>query len=385
MSRVPSPAPPSLPTLTDTAGPSRARLSSLDIARGLFLITSVTTVSVLPPRPEWLRHPPWFGVTVYDVIFPLFVTLSGVGLAFAYQNRPPARVTARRVIVLIVVGVIYTALFSGHTDLATLRLTGVLQLYAVLVLLSAMMHLVVRTARGWALVTMGAALTLTVLYWWFASRCTIGVMSPDCNPSRIIDGAILGEHMYAQGSRGHDPEGLVAIGGAFVTAAAGTTAGHIALAARGRSSTVARQALLRLCTWTVVCAMLGTLFALIVEPFKRLWTPGFGLLTAALGLLIFTVVFSVIDVQSSRRGAARRFDRLTWPLVALGRNSLLVYFGSHLLSAFLLRNGQPSYAERIGSALGWLGGPQLAFMLLSLALWWGAAMILHHLRIYVRP
>lgn len=362
--------------------PSRPRIASLDVARGLFLITSVTSVSVLAPVPQWLRHPAWFGVTPYDLIFPLFVTLSGVGLAFAYRRYTSPRVTARRVLVLLLVGIVYTALFSGHVDLSTLRLTGVLQLYAVLVLAAAVLHTVIRSARGWAVVTLAAALVATAAYYWFESRCPSGVLAPTCNPSGVIDTRIFGAHMYAEGRLGHDPEGVVAIGGAFITAAAGTTAGHIAIDARDGS---ARVGLVRLCLWTATCAVLGVVLAQVVEPFKRLWTPSFALLAAALGLLVFTLVYTLVDVWLGR---VRQISThpAAWPLVALGRNSLLVYFGSHLVAVFLRRTGgEVSYAERIGEALAPLGGPQIAFVVFSLAVWWAIAMVLHRRQIYVRP
>lgn len=371
-------------------GPGR-RIGSLDVARGLFLIVSVLSASVLAPVPDWLQHPAWFGVTPYDLIFPLFVTLSGIGLAFAYRRRTDVRATARRVVVLIVVGLVYTAIYSGHTSLETLRLTGVLQLYAALVLVAAVLHRVVGTARGWAAVTVGSAVVGTIVFAWFEARCPTGVLSPTCNPSGVLDGRLFGGHMYAAGERGHDPEGVVAICGAFVTAAAGTTAGHIAVEARRGS---ARVGVVRLAIWAVTCAVLGLLLALSVEPFKRLWTPSFALLAAALGVLIFAVVHAVVDVRLGRESAslARTDGRggpgrvIVWALTALGRNSLLVYFGSHLMSALMMRWGGPrTYGERIGEALAVLGGPQIAFMTASLALWWAVAALLHRRGIYVRP
>lgn len=360
----------------------RPRVASLDVARGLFLVASVTSASVIEPLPRWLRHPAWFGVTPYDLIFPLFVTLSGVGLAFAYRRRTAPRVTARRVVVLVLVGIAYTALTSGQASSGSLRLTGVLQLYAALVLASALLHTVVRTARGWALLTVGAALLGTAVFAWFEARCPSGVLAPTCNPSGVLDGRIFGAHMYAEGRRGHDPEGLVAVCGAMVTAAAGTTAGHLVLDARAGS---ARAGLVRLCGWLVACALLGVALAQVVEPFKRLWTPSFALLAAALGLLVLTLTYAVVDVWLGRvRGRAEH--PLTRPFVALGRNSLLVYFGSHLGAVLLMRSGgEHSYAERIGEALAVLGGPQVAFMLGSLAVWWALALVLHRHRIYVRP
>ncbi|MCE0485706.1 heparan-alpha-glucosaminide N-acetyltransferase domain-containing protein [Ornithinimicrobium sediminis] len=354
---------------------------SLDVARGLFLIASVTTASALPPVAPWMRHPAWFGVTPYDLIFPLFVTLSGVGLAFAYRSPTPTTVTVRRVLVLLSVGVLYTAVHGDHYQLSTLRLTGVLQLYAVLVLVAAALHQVTRTSRGWAVITVVTVLVSTLAYLWAEQQCPGSLLTPECNPSRWIDGRLLGEHMYAQGRLGHDPEGVVAIAGAFLTAAAGTTAGHLVLDARRGSP---RVGVVRLAVWTVYCAAAGAALATVVEPFKRLWTPSFSLLAGALGLVILLVAYVTFDVLMRERGVRAR-DRATWPLVALGRQSLLVYFGSHLLAVLLIRNGDPSIAQRLGEWVPLPGGPGAGFVVLSLVLWWGIAMLLHRAKVYVRP
>lgn len=372
----------SAPPVAARAGAARRRIVSLDVARGLFLVVSVASASVIAPVPDWLKHPAWFGVTPYDLIFPLFVTLSGIGLAFAYRRRTDPVRTLRRVVVLALVGVVYTALYSGHTDLDTLRLTGVLQLYAVLVAAAALLHLVVRSARGWAVLTLVAAAVGTLTFLWFASRCPTGVLTPSCNPSGVLDGALLGVHMYAQGERGHDPEGLVAIAGAFVTAAAGVTAGHLAMDARDGPG---RAGLVRLAAWVVTCALAGLALAELVEPFKRLWTPGFALQSASLGLVIFTLTFAVLDVWLARRATGGALGVVIWPLVALGRNSLLVYFGSHLGAALLMRGGgSTSWAEQVGAALP-RTTPQVGFVLVSLAVWWAVALVLHRHRLYVRP
>lgn len=357
------------------------RFASLDASRGLILILQICVISVLAPVPDQLRHAAWFGVTVFDLVFPLFVTLSGVGLAFAYRRRSDVLVTTRRVVVLFLVGLLYTALISGNYDVTDLRITGVLQLYAVLVLVSALLHTVVRTARGWALITVAAALVSVAVLLWWESRCTIGVLSPECNPSLTIDTAIFGDRMYRGGGSGHDPEGLVAICGAFITAAAGTTAGHIAI--RTRTGSV-RRGLVQLGLWTMACAGLGSLLSLVVEPFKRLWTPSFALLTASLGLMLFTLTLAALDGWLATRAEPDRHP-LTRPLIALGRNSLLVYFGSHFVAALLQRFGDPSLAERLAEAVSWLGGPRVGYLLLSLAFWWGLTIVLHRYRIYVRP
>lgn len=44
------------------------RYPSLDAARGLMLISSLATVSMLPPRGYQWDHSPWLGVRLYDLI-----------------------------------------------------------------------------------------------------------------------------------------------------------------------------------------------------------------------------------------------------------------------------------------------------------------------------
>jgi hypothetical protein len=77
----------------------------------------------------------------------------------------------------------------------------------------------------------------------------------------------------------------------------------------------------------------------------------------------------------------------SYPLLALGRNSLLVYFGSHILTS-LLDHESPSgvpYSQLIADAVTIVGPPQLTWTLLLLAFWIGLAMLLHRHRIYLRP
>ncbi|GAA1629015.1 heparan-alpha-glucosaminide N-acetyltransferase domain-containing protein [Georgenia ruanii] len=353
------------------------RVTALDWARGLLLIASVCSEAVLSPRPAQLQHPAWSGMTAYDLIFPLFVTLSGCGLAFAYKNQVPARTTARRVVVLLLAGLAYNAVTTAELTWATFRVTGPLQVYAVLVLVIASLHHVVRTARAWALTTLVASGALAAALARAAAGCPGGALTPECNPSGAIDGPLLGAHMYAAGVLGHDPEGLVAICGTFVTAAAGVTAGHLAV--RYRRS---RLAPVWLGGWAVVVGGAGAVLTEWVEPMKRLWTPSFGLMTAALGVAILAIGYLLHDIPTRAGWAAVR-ARLGVPLIALGRNSLLVYFGSHVAHSLLLRTGEPPLAERIAQAVALDADPRLEFVLVSLAAWWLLALVLHWRRIYV--
>ena len=60
---------------------------------------------------------------------------------------------------------------------------------------------------------------------------------------------------------------------------------------------------------------------------------------------------ALLDLPAGKRWQKIR-ERIAWPHLGLGRNSLLVYFGSHLLIFVLLsRGGDPPWALRMAGAV----------------------------------
>ncbi len=364
--------------------PGKVRIVSLDVARGWMLITSVTSVAVLAPRPDWLVHASWRGITLYDLIFPLFVTLSGVGMAFAYKRKVDLKVTLRRVVVLTTVGLLYNGVSSGSWDPSAFRFTGVLQLYAVLVAVIALAHFVLKTWKAWAITTLVSSALFALLFCYIASNCVLGTPTPMCNLSLAIDYPLFGDHMLAQGRLGHDPEGLVSILGAILTAIGGTTAGHMTLQ---YMNTNLRSLGLRLTAWAGVLLVWGFGLSFLFPAFKRLWTPPFALIAGSAGLLLFATAFLAFDLIG-RSLNSPTVAKVAWPFAALGRNSLLVYFGSHLVIAVLARNYLPGsdipLTYQIAEAIS-VGLPgNLEFVLLNLVAWWVLAIVLHRKQIYIR-
>jgi predicted acyltransferase len=353
----------------------------LDSARGLLLVVNILMIATFAPRPEQLNHAEWVGVNAVDTIFPLFVTFSGIGLAFAHRNGVGWPRMLRRSLLLLAIGLAYNAIMAGTTDLDELRFAGPLQVYAVLVLVIGMLHLVLRGPVAWGLATVAVAAAQTYLLTAWQAGCPGAELTPTCNPSRVVDVAVLGaDHIYRQGASGHDPEGLVVVLGALVTAMVGTTAGHIAL--RYRRSWQAPAILL---AWAALVAGLMLASAELLPAMKRLWTTPFALGVAALGIACFALCIVALD-----RKTFRAWDRvrgpLTYPLVALGRNSLLVYFGSHLLLHVLEdHGGEVTWAQTLSERVDVLGDPELSYMLFMVLLWVAVTAVLHQRRIYLRP
>lgn len=377
-------------------GPATRRLIGLDVARGLMLVVSVA-VNAWLTMPGWFTHAPWAGVHPLDLVFPVFVTLSGCGLAFAYGRHVAVGATLRRVAILLLAGFAYNAFnqfaVTGRVEWATFRTVGVLQLYAALVLAVALLHLVLRRWWHWPLLTIGLAAAYSLGLTAFAGGCPGGALTPECNPSGVLDPAIFGaDHLYLQGSLGHDPEGIVAFAGALIAACGGASIGHIL-------RTPALHGAGRLVVGSLVAASFGvTAIAIVsasgsvVEPMKRLWTPPFGLAVAAACGLALLVLHAMLDSGRGPRQRRRALDTVLYPLIALGRNSLLVYFGSHAVMVALLCwprgpdiPGAGAYAYRIAATAPFGLDAALWLVVLAVGAWTALASVLHWRGIYLRP
>ena len=126
---------------------------------------------------------------------------------------------------------------------------------------------------------------------------------------------------------------------------------------------------------------------------KRLWTAPFALGVAAVVVLVLLVGHLLLD-RPRREGRRSLVRAAAWALVALGRKSLLVYFGSHLLMLVLTRlpaggggggAGERSLAVAASEAVAVAGHPQLTWSVLLLVSWVALACGLHARGLYLRP
>lgn len=388
---VPSPTP---STPTARPAPAKRRIASLDWARGWMLIASVSVNSLLV-IPAWFGHASWEGVNPIDWIFPTFVTLSGCGLAFALGRVVRPGPLIKRFVVLMLVGLVYNAVISWSLDVFTWRISGVLQLYAVLVALISFMHLVTKTWQGWAVITALLALGHSYIILSYGRGCPAGVTTPTCNPSGVLDSVVFSSaHMYSGGAAGYDPEGVVVIMGALVSAAAGATVGHLLRALSNRAQETGsgpKNAILPLIAAVVYFLALAFFLKYIFPVFfgadlpimKKLWTAPFALILASTTTAALLLGHLMLD----RNNVSPWFKTLNYPLVSLGRNSLFVYFGSHVLTSLLNRpffDGQSvsgAFLDLFPSVLP----AQVVWTAIMLAFWIPLATWMNTRRIYLRP
>ena len=317
---------------SSSAPTSAGRLRSVDAFRGAVLaLMLLTPATGSLERFPLLRHAPWNGLTISDLIFPTFLVTSGLSLAFLL--RPPVtRATkwrlVRRCVLLIVLGLVYNAYGATGFDLDRLRVTGVLQTIGITGAVSAVAVLATRRADGSDrhLVLAAVAVALPAAYglglWALSDRCTpVGA----CSPYRSFDVAVFGaHHVYGAGVPGWDPEGLLPAVTASSLVMVGYLAGRLVRAQRRR---LAAAGLALVCGGVVLVGV-GQLLDGLQPINKRLLTPAFVATAAGVALCVFAAFVVVFDVLPSPR---RLLDGASWPLVALGRNALVVYLGERLL------------------------------------------------------
>ncbi|MBW8172650.1 hypothetical protein K0651_06245 [Ornithinimicrobium sp. Arc0846-15] len=166
----------------------------------------------------------------------------------------------------------------------------------------------------------------------------------------------------------------------------GATFGHLILAGRASG-----QRLHLLARGGALISLVFLAFALIsiaaptalggesLIVMKRLWTPPFALLIGVpVGL--FLLITNVLIDSGTKSARARKAQALR-PFIALGRNFLLVYFGSHVLNSLLRRSGV--FGVLVGvfpcEAAAMWGMP-----VLSVIAWSTLTFVLNRKKIYLR-
>lgn len=343
---------------------SRPRLTSLDVFRGLVVALLVFVEWVLPaPGYTWLRHSPWNGMRVPDVVFPAFLFM--VGASSSLATRVDLRKLVRRSIVLVGLGLLFNAWGGAGADLESLRLPGVLQMIGIAGLLAGLVAAVVRRPMHAAGVAFGLVAVHGLLLSHVPLDCGAGRLVPDCSLPWAVDRHVFGlAHVYHLGDFGHDPEGLVnAVFGATALVLLGWAAGRFLYREGDRMATGVLAAV----------ALAGAGFAALVWPLnKRLWTPTFGLLLAAGCTLVLLGLAVLLDGRAHRRPQPVR-----WTFTALGRNALLVYVGQHVVLSALFAT--PHGADNLAFQLLDPFGSPVGVAVAAVVGWTAIAAALHAL------
>jgi predicted acyltransferase len=300
------------------------RDGSLDALRGLTVILMILVNLQGSDAAAFalLKHAPWDGLTLADLVFPVFLLVTGLSVPLAL-DRSPRRIDwaaiLRRTALLFLIGVVLGWLIKPSLDPAMIRWAGVLQRIAIVYLVCA----VVVAARPGPWLAALLAVALLVLH----SVLLLMVAAPgEVAPSLAAGSGLSGwlDRTYLPG-RVHritwDPEGLLSTVSAIANGLIGVAAIRAILSQR-----LSNLSLLMVAALLIVA---GLAIAPSLPLNKALWTASFVLVTSGIGLVLWALLRSSWALVGQNRIAA-------W-LAHVGRVALTVYVVHMLMIAVLVR------------------------------------------------
>ena len=308
------------------------RLLSLDLFRGLTVAAMilVNDPGDGPSAYAPLKHSNWNGWTPTDLVFPFFLFIVGVAMAFSFRSRLDRGESRAgllqhvlwRGLVLFALGIFLNG-FPNHYHLATLRVYGVLQRIAICYVITALLEL----WTGWR-AQIAVAVACLAGYWILMRYVAvpgfgvpthdIPLLDPDRNLVAWLDRKLLMGHLY-EGTR--DPEGLLSNIPAVATCLLGLLTGKwmkTAYAARIKAGAMIAAG--------VVALAIGRSMHFWFPINKKLWTSSFVIFTAGLALIFLAALYWLSDVKQHRGFWTR-------PILVFGANAIAVYFLSEALAA----------------------------------------------------
>ena len=324
------------------------RLQSLDVLRGfdmLWIIGGGSLIIALAEETKWgwlqmiaaqMEHVPWAGFHFEDLIFPLFMFISGVAIPYAITAKVEQGVKRkalfnrifRRGIILVLLGILYNGLLKN--GFSNLRIASVLGQIGLGYLVAASIVLYTKsfqTRLAWLIGILSgiAIMQLAVPVPGYGA----GLLTPDGGINAWLDRMLLPGRLYGET---FDPEGLLCIVSAISVTLMGALAGSILR--DGEPASRRKAAIVAIAGAALV------IVALILSPFypiiKAAWTVPFNLLTAGISSLLLSLFYFTIDVKNWTRGIA---GYKIFFFKVIGMNSITIYLavdiiGFHQISKF---------------------------------------------------
>ena len=327
---------------TPDTGKKKQRLASLDALRGMDMFwilggqSIFAALFVLTGWQGWKAfeahtvHSQWHGFTFYDLIFPLFIFLSGVAMGLSpkridhlplAERKPFYHKAVKRLLLLSALGVLYNHGWGTGMPMAfdEIRYASVLGRIAIAWFIAAMLvwHTSLRTQ---AIV----AVVILLGYWLWLTVLPVpgghgSPLSPEGSWNAWVDQHLLPGITYQ--NRPLDPEGLLSNIPAAANAILGVFAGQ--LIAQGATQGQWRVAA-QLFAAGLVSLALGWGWDSVFPVNKELWTSSFVLVTVGWSAILLAVFYSVVDILGQRKAA--------YPFVIIGANSIIIYLASSLVN-----------------------------------------------------
>lgn len=314
------------------------RLKSLDALRGFdmfWIIGGGAFFTALATATQWgwldsmstqLHHVKWEGFRAWDLIFPLFMFISGVAIPYAVIGKlkkgfPKSyllRKVVKRAIVLVILGTVYNGIFKLQFGGDGFRFASVLAQIGLAYLFASMIFIYTRNFKFRLIWLFGILAGYAVLQLFVpVPGFGAGVLTPEGSINSYIDQMLLPGRLHG---KVFDPEGLLCI----ISAAAITLMGALAGEVLRNSKWSDYQKLGVLAIAGVVGIALGLILQIWYPVIKAAWTTTFNLLAGGISFLLLALFYLVIDVWKWQKWAF--FFRI------IGLNSITIYLGTQIIN-----------------------------------------------------
>jgi predicted acyltransferase len=353
----------------NTAPASANRLASLDALRGFDMcwilglggVVQAVLKGVFPNveaaqfLSSQLEHVRWEGFHFYDLIFPLFVFLSGVSLAIALPGRVAREGTATacwhlvsRAFVLFLLGVYFSGGLKDGWE--KVRWMGVLQRIGLASCMAGLLSLRLST-RALVGVTFGILVGYAALLRWVPVP---GVDGPSFMEGKNLTNYV--DQIWLPGKKyngTHDPEGLLSTLPAIASALFGVLAGRWMTSMRSQ-----KQILLGLAGAGITLVAAGWCWHPAFPIIKKIWSSSFVLVAAGWSALFLAAFYWLTDIKG--------WHGWTPPFLWVGSNPITLYL---LGGMGLFRTVAERLVVKPDPSGGWLSAAVAFGSMLALARW----------------
>jgi predicted acyltransferase len=362
------------------------RLHSLDALRGFDMLwiigggelavalAKVTNWRWLDWFAEQQDHVKWEGFHFEDLIFPLFMFISGVAVSYAILGRlhkdgdrpKTAKKIIRRGLTLVVLGIIYNGFFQLRFAEGGVRYASVLGQIGLGYLFASLIVLYTKHYKIRLIWFFGILIGYGIIQNFIpVPGIGAGVLTPEGCINGYIDRALLPGRLHGTI---FDPEGLLCIVSATGITLMGALAGEVL---RSKAWTEYRK-LLILSGTGVVFILIALLLKPVYPVIKAAWTSTFNLLAGGIALLLLSLFYLVIDIW--------KYRKWTFFFTVIGMNSITIYLGTAIID---FGHISKFFTGGISRLSGELWG-EVFFMVGLLAAEWLFLLFLYRKKIFLR-
>ena len=316
------------------------RLLSIDVLRGL----TIAAMIIVNTPGSWSHvytpflHAKWHGCSPTDLVFPFFLFVVGLSMAFSYAKFDGSNTlkwvgkAMKRTALIFLIGILLNWFPFFHQNITDLRIFGVLQRIALAFGGAALLIIFLKEKR----LLIIASFLILVGYW--ALMYYGGGMDPytlESNLATKFDVGLVGSnHVYNGFGIPFDPEGLISTIPCVAHVIIGYLIGNVT-----RQYSSNKQQLIRyLWIYAILLVAGGLIWSLSFPINKPLWTSSYVLYTIGIGTFFYSILIWILDVK--------KITQWAFPFKAFGLNPLVSYILSGLfvkafIHIFNWENGNP--------------------------------------------